>query len=702
MFWWFIENLEKGHSTSATLYQCQMKSQIVFILLFLLSLTVKAQTFTDSNLPIVIITTDNDPNTGQPAEIPDDPKVLATMKIIFRSDGTRNYLSDQNTSAFLNYNGRIGIELRGSSSQSLPKKPYGLTTLKADNVSNNNISILGMPSENDWVLNSLAFDPSMIRDNLSYELVRNLGNYSARGKYCEVIVNGDYKGVYVLMEKLKIDSNRINILKMTAADNALPNVTGGYITKADKTTGGDPVAWIMPSYNGSTDFIHEHPKPSEITNQQNTYIYNQFISFQSKITAKNESIKDGFPSIIDIPSFVDFMILNEITSNVDGYQFSTFFHKDRNGKLRAGPIWDFNLTFGNDLFIWNYDRSHTNVWQFDNGDNTGAKFWKDLYTNTTFKCYLTRRWKEVTATGKPLSYAAITNKVDSMVNLLSEAKVREQTRWNTIGNHTNNITALKSWLQTRINWLNNNLSSYTACANPVLPPLVISKIHYNPFATNGFASDDLEFIEITNNSNTKVELSGFYLRELGVTYQFPVNSIVNENSRVFLASNAGAFEQFYGTAPFGQYTRNLSNKSHKIVLADAFGNVIDVVHYFDSAPWPKEADGGGSYLLLSDLNSDNSLASSWVASDVEISVKTPSFSELVIIHPNPAHSIITIQSNDVSLKSFEIFDLTGRKIIFQSDYNSNTINISSLIPGTYFIKLGFFNGESTIKKLVKL
>jgi hypothetical protein len=88
----------------------------------------------------LIITTDNDPSTNLPLEIIDEPKILASMKIIKRPDGTRNFISDQNTAEFLNYNGRIGIEIRGSSTN-LPKKQYGLTTLKADNDSNNNVSI---------------------------------------------------------------------------------------------------------------------------------------------------------------------------------------------------------------------------------------------------------------------------------------------------------------------------------------------------------------------------------------------------------------------------------------------------------------------------------------------------------------------------------------------------------------------------------
>ena len=103
----------------------------------------QSQILTDSNLPIVVINTDGG------VTIPDEPKVLATMKIIWHQDGSRNYLTDVNNPEFLNYDGRIGIEIRGSSSQMLQKKSYGLETLQADDVTNNNVSILGMPKEND-------------------------------------------------------------------------------------------------------------------------------------------------------------------------------------------------------------------------------------------------------------------------------------------------------------------------------------------------------------------------------------------------------------------------------------------------------------------------------------------------------------------------------------------------------------------------
>lgn len=597
-----------------------MKRKVILFSLLFLHFTAKAQSLTDSNLPIVVIDTDIDPLTGLPAVISDEPKVLGSMKIIYHTDGSRNYLSDISNPALLNYSGRIGIEIRGTTSALLEKKPYSLTTLRNDNISNNNVSILGMPGENDWVLNSLAFDETLVRDYLAYHIARTMGNYAARGRYCEVIVNGDYKGLYIIMEKLKVNSDRINILRIGAADNSLPNVSGGYITKCDKTTGGDPVAWSFPTndMNKNADFIHESPKPASITSQQDAYIYNQFLSLETEVQNSNTSIVNGFPSIIDIPSFVDFMLLNELTSNVDAYQYSTFFHKDRNGKLRAGPVWDFNVA-------WGYDpagRSGFNVWQFSNIDNLGAKFWKNLFENPLFHCYLVKRWNELIANGKPFDYNEIEQVADSLDNLLVEAAQRENARWFTIFDHNARFGELKTWLQARINWMSTNLGDITNCSFPSLPNLVISKIHYNPVAAGGYSSNDLEFIEITNNSNASVDVSGYYLRELGVSYIFPNNSTILPNSKVYLASNATAFSSFYGISTSAVFSRNLSNRSQKISLADPYGNIVDFVEYFDAAPWPASADGTGPYLSLINLSFDNSLAASWTTSTQPLSGST--------------------------------------------------------------------------------
>ena len=597
-----------------------IKTILIFLLFAFKTFSQVIIPLVDSNLPIVLITTDGG------AAIPDDPKILGTMKIIKHPDGSRNYVTDENTPAFLNYSGRIGIEVRGSSSQALPKKPYSLTTLIAGSTTTAttaNVSLLGMPAENDWVLNALAFDQSLIRDYLAYNLARQMGNYAVKTEYCEVIVNGEYKGLYLLTEKIKADSNRVDITKIAVGDNALPNLSGGYITKADKTTGGDPVAWSMAVYGGgNTNYIHELPKPIAITANQNTYIKSQFDNLQAAATANNVSLLNGYTTVIDVPSFVDFMVSNEYFANVDGYQLSTFFHKDRNGKLRAGPIWDFNLTMGNDLKP-TYDRSFTNTWQFSNGDNEGSKFWTDLFNNTEFKCYFAKRWFDLTASGKILNQTSVNALIDGTLVLLTESMGREHVRWNTIPNNALEISNLKIWVTDRITWVNANIGSPAACSNVVTPPLVITKINYNPTVSGPLSSSNQEFIQITNTGSTPINLSGIYFLQLGTTYQFPYNSIIAANTSIYLAANAAVFQIKNGIAPFGQYSRNLSNTSQNIVLADAFGNIIDRVEYFDTNPWPTAADGNGSYLQLISTNLDNNLASSWVATPIGVGLGNP-------------------------------------------------------------------------------
>jgi hypothetical protein len=405
------------------------------------------------------------------------------------------------------------------------------------------------------------------------------------------------------------------------------------------------------------------------------------------------------------PVLYDFMLINELASNADAYQYSTYFHKDRNGKLRAGPVWDFDLTYGNDLFHWGFDRSHTNVWQFDNWDNTGSKFWKDLYNNPTFKCYLTKRWNELTAANRPLNFDEISDEIDRLVALVSEAMLRENARWRTIPNHSSEIVNMKSWIQNRINWLNNKLSNFTACSNPAIPQLVISKINYHPAPEDEYSGRDLEFIEITNNSNQTINLTGIYFSELGISYQFPANSTLNAHTNLILAGNANLFQQFFGTIPFGQFTRNLSNKSEKIVLADAFGNIIDSLRYLDTLPWPVEADGGGYFLKLKDVNSDNSLAENWTfATNLSVDIDDNLLGNLINIYPNPAQSKITIESNQNQLISFEIFDLSGRKMMAQAEINSNrfSINVENLLPGIFIIKIHTKTGEIIVQKFSKL
>lgn len=655
-----------------------------------------AQNFTDSNLPIVIINTDNG------AEIKDDPRVFASLKVIYRGPGARNYVADQYIPSYLDYNGRIDIEIRGSSSQYTEKKQYAFTTLKADNVTNNNVKLLGLPEENDWILNGMVFDPALIRDYLSYNLSRHIGEYASRTVYCEVIINGNYRGLYVIQEKIKADDNRVNVTGIEVTDNSYPEVTGGYITKSDKTTGGDPVAWEMLSWFGSSvEFIHELPKPKNVTTPQNDYIRNQFQLLQTKSIAGDISLVTGYPSVIDIPSFINFIILNELASNADGYMYSTFFHKDRNGKLRAGPIWDFDLTYGNDLFLWGLNRSKTNVWQLSNGENDGARFWKELFNNQVFRCYLAKRWNELIKPGQPLNQAVIESFIDQTVATISEAADREFARWGKKADYSKLITDLKSFLSLRIAWITSNIGSSSTCENTAVPPLVITKINYHPESSFEFPdSEDLEFLEIRNNGNQTVDLTGICFSGTGLVFQFPPGSVVGPQEAIVLAGNPAVFYSKYGFSPFAKYSRSLSNKGENIVLTDAFGNVIDQVIYSDTIPWP-EADGNGYYLKLKDPDLDNNDPENWIAATETLTYEREMTADHgPELYPNPATDILSIRNNAV-ITSIILYDIYGR-MMMTSEINSDVcdLDISRFFPGIYILSMTTTSGTFT-EKFVK-
>ena len=648
--------------------------------------------FTSSNLPILMLDTSGE-------EIPSEPKIPASIKIIKRPNDQRNYITDQNNSDYIDYEGPIQIEVRGSSSSLFSKKQYALTTYD-DAGEKDNVKLLGMPKENDWILSGLAFDTTFVRDFVSYKLSNSIGQYASRAEYCELLLNGEYKGIYMLLEKLKADDSRIDIKKVDEDDNTLPKITGGYITKADKIEGEEVEAWQMQNYAGwETKYAHEHPKPDEVTTDQHDYIQAVFFDLDQKSLDANVSLSDGYPSIIDIPSFVDFILINELASNPDAYQFSTFFHKDRRGKLRAGPIWDLNLSFGNDLFFWGFDRSKYNVWQFMDG-NVGSKFWQNLFNEPNFKCYLARRWNQLTATGQPLSENKIFELIDQTVSLITEAVDRQELQWNFDIDFTSRINTMKSFVTQRIDWLSTELSDTSLCDQITTPPLVISRIHYHPPQSD---DGDYEFIEITNNSGNTVNTTGIYFGGLGLSYQFPPGSSIGPNQSVLLANNADVFLSFFGKTPFDEYSRKLSNNSQEIRLLDGFGNLIDSVTYRDEAPWPVEADGAGAHLVLNNLGADNSQALSWTKSfDYNnLSIIDSNESQL-FVYPNPFTKYLYISlTNGQQIEKLNVYSLEGRLISsFNSSKNRDVFVMNNLSQGTYLVEV-VSGSKSYIKQLIR-
>jgi len=424
--------------------------------------------FTSSNLPIVDIRTDGEP-------IPDEPKNEAWMGIIDNGPEQRNHIGDP----FNGYVGNIGIEVRGSSSQGFPKKSYALETRAADG-ENLNVPLLGMPSENDWVLHAPYSDKSLMRNALACWIARQMQNYASRTRFCEVVLNGDYQGIYVLMEKIKRDKNRVDISTLREKDSAGDELTGGYIIRFDRFVAGQTEGWYSAySFAALSRLFYQYhyPQASAITVEQEMYIQGFFNQLEDILAGQQFSDPEqGYARYIDVASFVDHIIINEVAKNVDAYRLSTFMYKDKDsidGRLVMGPIWDFNLAFGN----VNYnvhpsaeirgDPRHEV--QINNRIVWGSVpfwiWWRRILQDEAFIAALGERWQALR--GDFLHGERIDAKIDSIALHLEEAQARNFARWPILGEwvwpnyfvgqtYAEEVEYLKEWLAGRLAWLDGN------------------------------------------------------------------------------------------------------------------------------------------------------------------------------------------------------------------------------------------------------
>ena len=438
------------------------------LLLFIHFICISQEKFTSSNLPIVVINTH-----GQ--VIQDNPRIVCDMGIINNGFGNINSLND----SFNDYNGKISIEIRGSTSQSFPKKSYALETQHL-NGDNNNISILGMPEENDWILYASYSDKSLMRNVLTFNLARKMGHYASRTMYCELVLNDEYQGIYVFMEKIKRDKNRVNISKLDSTSVSGDDLTGGYIVKIDKTTGSDFGSWLseFPNLGGESLYIqHHYPESSEMPVEQVDYIKSYVDEFEHALDDLT-----GYSKYINVNSFVDFFIINELSRNADAYRNSTFLYKDKDsngGKLTMGPFWDFNLAYGNINFC---DGWEVNGWQQEGNceDIKYSVFWFNrLIDDSSYQNLIKCRWAALRA--NILHENSISHIIDSVSILLNNAQERNFEKWDVLGTaiwpnyyvgktYEQEVEFLKYWIFNRLSWMDSQIPDCGSLAT-IGPPV---------------------------------------------------------------------------------------------------------------------------------------------------------------------------------------------------------------------------------------
>lgn len=483
--------------------------QAVLLLVIILStfLGYSQVTLTDSNLPIVVITQP----PGQ--TINDAARIVCDMGVIDNGTGVRNYMTD----SFNNYNGKIAIEVRGSTSQQYPKKSYGFETQDALGM-NFNVPLLGLPIENDWILYGPYPDKTLLRDVLTYDLSQKFGHYASNWRYCELVIDGDYKGLYILLERVKRDNNRVDVARLDADDLAGDSLTGGYIVKVDKLTGEVGYSWTS-AYNNEVVFQFHDPEYDELNPIQASYMEDFVTDFEQATWGPQfDDPNLGFDQYIDRTSFYDFFILQELGRTVDGYRSSSFMHKDKNsgawnGKLVAGPMWDFNLSYGNADYC---DADLTTGWQYNFDEvcnfTTAIPFWwEKLLQSTSYRNGLRCRWEELRQ--GPLHTDTIHHWIDSMVNYLSEARIRNFQEWPIIGVYVNwnafvgatyeeDVTYLKNYIAQRALWMDANI--------PGICDLALEEMEFepeyfrvwpNPLEDNGYVG-----VTLKRTGNLRFEL----------------------------------------------------------------------------------------------------------------------------------------------------------------------------------------------------
>ena len=368
-----------------------------------------------------------------------------------------------------NYSGKVTIEVRGESSQGLfPKKSYRIET--QDGVGNNlNVALLGMPAENDWVLYAPYTDKTLMRDVLTYKMGRDMGRYAPRTRFAELFINGEYQGIYVLIEKIKVDKNRVDIAALNPVDISGEELTVGYLLRVDKIDPNDFPGWQAISFpqllgENQLTFQYYDPNGGDLVEVQRNYIRSYMVDFQSALSMENfGNLANGYRRYLDVPAAVDFMIVNEIGKNIDGYIFSTYLYKEKDkqgqfGKMVMGPLWDFNLAFGN-VDYWN-NAQVAPGWMWN---DQYRMFWfrrliQDTYFVSSMKC----RWNELRSTFLTNDY--FTEAIDSMATVLHEAQFRNYSRWPILGTYVwpnqyvgntyeDEITFLKQWILDRLRWM---------------------------------------------------------------------------------------------------------------------------------------------------------------------------------------------------------------------------------------------------------
>jgi hypothetical protein len=460
-------------------------------------------------LPVLWITL-NDPAAPLPGRLlTKDKRALARVKVIHEHDGTPVTSIEGKKLAV---DADILLEGRGSSSFTAGQKfmgPSGYNIEFHDGQRNGvGRSLLGMPSNADWGLVTCVSDKTCIRNALSYAIAQELafpaGRWAPRFRWAEVYFNGKYHGVYLVAERPKDDRNRVNL--PNAPDSAPPEQVG-YLISADSDCRAalnfdplDPKSQfadrmlrasskpmtansncLSPGGNfvpGNRRWKIRSPNPdSRLTDAQRAYIQ----AAHDQMTMTVEGATGNWKNAIDVQSFLDYYVMSELSNNVDAFFKSWYMYKLPDapggavGKWVMGPVWDFDLAYGNANYYFRYCHNNTTLGPVAkktppaSAIDDPAPPWvvAPINKDMTFRNDLRCRWNSLRTSG-PLAIEKIEARIDLFVAHLRTAKMRDTAKWMNYPKYVwpNNFVAqtwdddvkyLKFWIRKRVAWVDSSL-----------------------------------------------------------------------------------------------------------------------------------------------------------------------------------------------------------------------------------------------------
>lgn len=479
-----------------------------------------------TNLPIIFIDTrDEEKNT---IAIHRDYSVAVRMKIIHNDEGLNYADTMTHRGQTVDYEGWVAIKYRGSSSfYDSDKKPYGFKTLMTADVDGNieETELLGMPKDNSWVLLAPYHDRSFIRDVLTFQLARPYFEYTPKAKFCELILDGTYYGVYILCEKPGKGENRLNLIEPGDSGDEL---TGDYLVEVDRD---DEPHFVLKYQMFDKDICvkysfpaYEDMMPDHLA--QAAYIKQRFDDMEDALCSDDFADEEnGYRKYIDVGSFIDYQLSSEFVLNPDAYRLSTNIYKRRDSidPHFKTTLWDLNMAFGNNIAE---DLLH-DEWMYKKGKIVAAQmnkapvpFWWDRLTeDEAYWNRMKERWAEYRLSN--YSNGQITALIDSLVNELNvegacDRNYRAWPIWDKeiplaptkAKSYAEEIANLRQWIENRLTWMDRQLGF-----DPDEHVTDIVHNRFKPVQSSCEADNAVEYYDLTGRRVDGKRLKpGIYLR----------------------------------------------------------------------------------------------------------------------------------------------------------------------------------------------